>query len=121
MRTPGARTMAWLGLPAAALLAGGVGLAVASASPSHPARLASASAHSGARHAASTYRAAGVPGCATPVPVPSGADTPVPVPTEAKSPRSPRDFVIAVVAIGVVWGLLSLGMWLLRRARKARA
>jgi hypothetical protein len=44
-----------------------------------------------------------------------------PVPTEAKSPRSPRDFVIAVVAIGPVWGLLSLGMWLLRRARKARA
>jgi hypothetical protein len=44
-----------------------------------------------------------------------------PVPTEAKSPRSARDFVIAIVAIGAVWGLLVAGLRLLRRARRARA
>ena len=76
MRTPGTRTMAWLGLPAAALLAGGVGLAVASASPSHPpaARLDSASAQSAGRHSAGAHQTAGGPGCATPTPVPTEGD-----------------------------------------------
>lgn len=81
MRTPSKRAMAWLGVPVAALLAGGTGLAVAAAGAgSHPARAGLDSAASGTR------------GSATPSPVPSrtsapsAAPSPVPSRTSAPSP-----------------------------------
>ena len=80
MRTPSKRAMAWLGVPVAALLAGGTGLAVAAGAGSHPARARLDSAASGTR------------GSATPSPVPSrtpapsAAPSPVPSRTSAPSP-----------------------------------
>ena len=87
MRTPGTRTMAWLGLPAAALLAGGWGWPWRPGAPATRPRpgstlpLRSPQAGTSAAH-----RAAGGPGCATPTPVPTRAATPVPVPSGAMTP-----------------------------------
>jgi hypothetical protein len=62
MRTPSTRAMAWLGVPVAALLAGGTGLALAAGGGGHPARAGLESAVS---------RGTPGPGSATPSPVPS--------------------------------------------------
>jgi hypothetical protein len=81
---PGKRAMMWLGLPAAALLAGSAGLALASAA-SHPAAgLDSATSRTAPRVARSPSP---VPTWdSTPVPVPTGDSTPVPVPSAAPTP-----------------------------------
>jgi hypothetical protein len=84
MMKPGKRAMMWLGLPAAALLAGSAGLAIASAA-SHPAAgLDSATSRTAPRVARSPSP---VPTWdSTPVPVPTGDSTPVPVPSAAPTP-----------------------------------
>jgi hypothetical protein len=80
MRTPSKRAMAWLGVPVAALLAGGTGLALASSGGGgHQARAGLDSAVSRSKLG---------PGSATPSPVPSrtSAPSPVPSPTRARTP-----------------------------------
>jgi len=78
MRTPGKRAMAWLGVPVAALLAGGTGLALASSGGGgHQARAGLDSAVSRSKLG---------PGSATPSPVPSRTSAPAPVPSRSPAP-----------------------------------